>query len=164
MGESRLYCLGCYYDLRGLPEPRCPECGRGFDPDDPKTYSDTPRPERLKKLMHHAALALSDAMDAMRPPEPPAREIARLKHRTTDLELENQLLRCRFEAVLTLLEKKGLIDADELRAEIEERIRIGRTIQVVDDMPEPEEDQEDEPTAELLELKEAVEKRSEGEK
>ncbi len=114
--------------------------------------------------MHHAALALSDAMDAMRPPEPPAREIARLKHRTTDLELENQLLRCRFEAVLTLLEKKGLIDADELRAEIEERIRIGRTIQVVDDMPEPEEDQEDEPTAELLELKEAVEKRSEGEK
>ena len=31
-------CLGCGYILDGLPEPRCPECGRGFDPDDPKTY------------------------------------------------------------------------------------------------------------------------------
>ena len=30
-------CQGCYYALRGLIEPRCPECGRPFDPDDPKT-------------------------------------------------------------------------------------------------------------------------------
>lgn len=30
-------CLGCGYRLRGLPEPRCPECGRPFDPDDPRT-------------------------------------------------------------------------------------------------------------------------------
>lgn len=26
-------CLQCGYDLTGLPEPRCPECGRGFDGD-----------------------------------------------------------------------------------------------------------------------------------
>jgi hypothetical protein len=25
-------CRGCGYDLRGLTEPRCPECGRRFDP------------------------------------------------------------------------------------------------------------------------------------
>lgn len=25
-------CVGCGYDLRGLPEPRCPECGRAFTP------------------------------------------------------------------------------------------------------------------------------------
>jgi hypothetical protein len=25
-------CEQCGYDLRGLPEPRCPECGKGFDP------------------------------------------------------------------------------------------------------------------------------------
>lgn len=31
-------CLGCGYDLRGLPENRCPECGRPFDPDDPESY------------------------------------------------------------------------------------------------------------------------------
>jgi hypothetical protein len=31
-------CLGCGYILEGLPENRCPECARAFDPDDPKTY------------------------------------------------------------------------------------------------------------------------------
>jgi hypothetical protein len=25
-------CIACGYSLRGLPEPRCPECGRPFDP------------------------------------------------------------------------------------------------------------------------------------
>jgi hypothetical protein len=25
-------CVNCGYDLRGQTEPRCPECGRGFDP------------------------------------------------------------------------------------------------------------------------------------
>jgi hypothetical protein len=32
-------CLGCNYALRGLPEPRCPECGREFDLDDPKSFN-----------------------------------------------------------------------------------------------------------------------------
>ncbi len=32
-------CLGCGYILDGLPEPRCPECGRGFDPNDALTYT-----------------------------------------------------------------------------------------------------------------------------
>lgn len=30
-------CISCGYLLRGLPEPRCPECGRGFNPNDPTT-------------------------------------------------------------------------------------------------------------------------------
>lgn len=30
-------CLDCNYDLRGLTEHRCPECGRAFDPCDPWT-------------------------------------------------------------------------------------------------------------------------------
>jgi hypothetical protein len=25
-------CIHCGYDLRGQTVPRCPECGRGFDP------------------------------------------------------------------------------------------------------------------------------------
>jgi hypothetical protein len=29
-------CLGCGYILDGLPEPRCPECGRVFDPVQPE--------------------------------------------------------------------------------------------------------------------------------
>jgi hypothetical protein len=38
-----VYCLRCNYDLGGLPEPRCPECGRGFDPGDPATFRRVPR-------------------------------------------------------------------------------------------------------------------------
>ena len=34
---DRARCLGCGYALRGLAEPRCPECGRTFDPNDPMT-------------------------------------------------------------------------------------------------------------------------------
>lgn len=29
--EFPVYCLGCDYELRGLPDPRCPECGKEFD-------------------------------------------------------------------------------------------------------------------------------------
>ncbi len=34
-----MYCLGCLYILDGLPENRCPECGRSFERDDPRTFS-----------------------------------------------------------------------------------------------------------------------------
>lgn len=35
-------CLTCGYVLLGLPEGRCPECGRDFDPNNPATYSTRP--------------------------------------------------------------------------------------------------------------------------
>ena len=38
-------CKNCKYLLRGLSEPRCPECGAPFDPDDARTYW-LPGPER----------------------------------------------------------------------------------------------------------------------
>lgn len=31
-------CLTCGYSLRGLADPRCPECGRAFDLADPNTF------------------------------------------------------------------------------------------------------------------------------
>lgn len=34
------HCTGCGYDLRGLPERRCPECGRSFDPDQQAPLTD----------------------------------------------------------------------------------------------------------------------------
>jgi hypothetical protein len=34
------FCLGCDYHIDGLPEPRCPECGRKFDPADPLTVNE----------------------------------------------------------------------------------------------------------------------------
>ena len=36
-------CLDCGYDLRRLPENRCPECGRPFDPAEPRTVDDGTR-------------------------------------------------------------------------------------------------------------------------
>jgi hypothetical protein len=35
-------CLGCAYILENLEAPRCPECGRLFDPKNPKTYTRKP--------------------------------------------------------------------------------------------------------------------------
>lgn len=36
-------CLECDYRLAGLTEPRCPECGSGFDPSDARTFFDPRR-------------------------------------------------------------------------------------------------------------------------
>ncbi len=33
-----MFCVQCYYDLSGQETPRCPECGREFDFDDPASY------------------------------------------------------------------------------------------------------------------------------
>ncbi len=33
-----MFCLKCRYPLKELPDPRCPECGRPFDPLDPSTF------------------------------------------------------------------------------------------------------------------------------
>lgn len=33
------FCLGCGYALRDLPSRTCPECGRAFDPGNPRTMS-----------------------------------------------------------------------------------------------------------------------------
>lgn len=36
--ESDMYCRQCAYNLGGLTENRCPECGKGFDPTDATSY------------------------------------------------------------------------------------------------------------------------------
>lgn len=40
--SSLTYCRRCGYALAGLTEPRCPECGRAFDPNDPRTVARRP--------------------------------------------------------------------------------------------------------------------------
>lgn len=44
-----MYCHNCQYDLRGQTDPRCPECGRGFDPCDPSTFDDDASARRRRK-------------------------------------------------------------------------------------------------------------------
>lgn len=39
---SKRYCRNCGYDLQGLEEQRCPECGRRFDARNPRSFRATP--------------------------------------------------------------------------------------------------------------------------
>ena len=47
-------CLGCGYILDGLPEPRCPECGRPVDPVQPENSPAV----LMRKAEGHLLLAL----------------------------------------------------------------------------------------------------------
>lgn len=40
--EPSMFCRACGYPLDALPEPRCPECGQGFNPRDDQTFSGPP--------------------------------------------------------------------------------------------------------------------------
>ena len=50
-----MYCYQCHYNLEHLTRENCPECGRGFDPGDPQTYSE--RPIRALPLIGRSASA-----------------------------------------------------------------------------------------------------------
>jgi hypothetical protein len=52
-------CCGCGYALRDLPEPRCPECGRAFDPARPRSYTRvTARQRRVRRWVMRGAVLL----------------------------------------------------------------------------------------------------------
>ena len=42
-GVSEMFCRGCGYQLNGLTTPRCPECGRPFDPANRRTWRAKPK-------------------------------------------------------------------------------------------------------------------------
>jgi hypothetical protein len=63
MFSDEACCLDCRYPLKGLPESRCPECGRAFDPSDPETFRSSDGPSFWQSWGRppgrtHAALAL----------------------------------------------------------------------------------------------------------
>ncbi len=57
-----MYCKTCWYNLSHLSEHRCPECGKPFDPNNPRSYSPRPHEYRLDKiarwLAHPVALMI----------------------------------------------------------------------------------------------------------
>ena len=55
---ATMYCRKCGYALVGLSENRCPECGRGFDPGDRKTFARSPRGWWVRRWVKRAALAI----------------------------------------------------------------------------------------------------------
>ncbi len=52
-------CRACGYPLAGIPEPRCPECGRAFDPGDPRTFDRSVRARRWRRRRPLAIAALA---------------------------------------------------------------------------------------------------------
>lgn len=50
-------CSGCGYLLRGLPTPVCPECGRSFDPADPRSFLPSPRRHRARLWIMRGSIA-----------------------------------------------------------------------------------------------------------
>jgi hypothetical protein len=140
-----MYCLGCYYDLRGLPAEtqRCPECGRYFDPAAPHTYTTRSRPPTVWEVLTKAAETAAQAM------EPPNERIERLERqlrgRTSSAFAEvdylrrvNEVLRERLDWALALLERNGIVGAAEVaqvRADIE---RASRSVFDAIEFPEEE--------------------------
>ena len=58
--QSRIrFCLGCEYPLFGLQTYRCPECGRQFDPQDGRTFTQFTKGQRFfKRLEQYVPPAL----------------------------------------------------------------------------------------------------------
>jgi hypothetical protein len=52
------YCRRCGYALAGLGQPRCPECGSSFDPDDPRTVASRPDQWHRTRRNHRAVVLL----------------------------------------------------------------------------------------------------------
>ncbi len=54
-----MFCRSCHYDLRRLPEARCPECGTPFNRDNPDTYLQViPRPNIGRLIVRWAMLVV----------------------------------------------------------------------------------------------------------
>ena len=153
---SRMFCLTCFYDLRGLAVSRCPECGRPFSAGNPKSFSPTPRPERLHKLLTQASALLAAAMASVEPADPVARAVAPLRRQVARLAVENWELKQQVAALTAVLLDRGLIDPADLEAALE-RAAEASNVEVVDDTPA---EADGEPVAvELLELERAVQDR-----
>ena len=58
-------CLGCRYNLKGLAEHRCPECGRAFDPSDRNTFETRKPMTKWEAVVFFGLLALAMIMLAL---------------------------------------------------------------------------------------------------
>lgn len=57
--DQHRYCRRCGYALAAGADSRCPECGRAFDPMDPRTTSASPRGHRLTRGLRRTTLLLA---------------------------------------------------------------------------------------------------------
>jgi ribosomal protein L37E len=55
---TSMYCRKCGYQLHGLSENRCPECGRTFDPANRRTYLQHPKGSSRRWWLRVAGVTL----------------------------------------------------------------------------------------------------------
>jgi hypothetical protein len=151
-----MYCRKCYYDLRGLPEPRCPECGTSFDPQNAATFSRAPSPQRLRNLFRQATTTIKESARLPHFPEDPqAARIARLSRKVAELSVENEKLWDNVLWVLGLMIEKDILTEEDIQNRLRRNAgtlptEAGRgPFEVIDDTIE---DPEPEPSDDLLNL------------
>lgn len=105
------YCLGCSYNLRGLSEPRCPECGRAFRPAAPSSYSLTPR-GRSAALLQFVEAARGKGRGHL--PWTVSRRVLWLDGRVRELAARNAELESMLAALIDLLVARGVVRPEEL--------------------------------------------------
>jgi hypothetical protein len=126
------YCLNCSYNLRGLSEARCPECGRRFRPGAPSTYSLKPRSQSaaLKQL---AEAARGKGRSHL--PWTMSERVLWLEGRVRQLAAENAELEWTVRTLVDLLVARGILGTGELQ----------RLMQAGVTSPVPYEEESDEP-------------------
>ena len=162
------YCLTCFYDLRGLTQNRCPECGRSFDPDRPMTFSRQPHPTPVRDLVQRVGKALEQALA----PDDPDGILARIRasggSHTFEIERlrrANAQLRVQLDFVLDVLVRNGLAGPEEvarLRASMDRA--TAHPIELVEHEAAGDADaaEEEGVTPELLDLQRAARERDGG--
>lgn len=157
-----MYCLACYYNLRGLTSDRCPECGRFFNPSHPQTFSPTPRPTPVREVMERIAGAVTQFTEVSDPEE----QLRRLRRENPyfseifRLQQANEILRLEVKRLTQRLVAHGLLDAkefEEIKGLIDDSIV---EFEFVEDNDDKARDDPEPMSPELLELQRAAEDRA----
>jgi hypothetical protein len=116
MGESHpptppgIYCKNCRYELRGLMDYRCPECGQAYDPWSPATF--TYFATRRAEIRHQVDRALHSVAGTA-PGNPDL--LIQLRFQIAKLLTENIELRESIIAIARILLDKKIISETELQ-------------------------------------------------
>jgi hypothetical protein len=124
--NPEMYCLGCYYDLRGLPSHRCPECSRRFNPHDPATFSRLAYPTPVRDFVGRIGKAIEEAFVPAETTEDRIKTLQAVAtsfaNRIRWLEQSNDILRMYLDLVLNVLIERKVLDEAEL-TKLQEAIR-----------------------------------------